>query len=282
MSARRLTRALAALALLAAPWAAAWTPPLTEAMLRDARRIVPKSLARLIAERERQVLDEMRRFPADLSQALARDLSQGQLRPETLQAFDAWASEPVQLLREQQVGLGVIKLAALLRIPADLSDPAVTGGPPGYPAGVAREYYAFVEGSLSRLPVTLEDPRALSLPRRDLPRYWAGLYERSKAQAPVLRAELYRRGRLVDHRMIDYRNPVFGVAQISYSRAVTAIGATWSALWREARGDMTRVPRAREVEPQDRGPVVPDGLPPGLEDEGPPEPRPPQAAWKQP
>lgn len=282
MSARLRTLVLAALVLVQAAPLQAWTPPLTLALLRDARRIVPKSLARLMADREGLVLEELKRFPADLSQALARDLASGELRPETLQALDAWAAAPVRLLREQQVGEGAVQLAALLRIPADLSDPALTGGPPGYPVGVVREYYAFVERSLDRLPVTLEDPRALKLTRRELPAYWARLYAESRAQAPVLRAELFRRGRLVDHRAIDYRNPVFGVAQISYSRAVTAIGATWSALWREARGDMTRVPQAREVEPQDHGPVVPDGLPPGLEDEGAPEPRPPQAAWKQP
>ncbi len=51
---------------LAAPLQA-WTPPLTQALLRDARRIVPKSLARLIADREGQVLEELKRFPADLS-----------------------------------------------------------------------------------------------------------------------------------------------------------------------------------------------------------------------
>ncbi len=282
MSARLRTWALVALALAAPRPARGLDPPLTEAMLRDARRIVPKSLARLIAERERLVLDEMRRFPADLSQALARDLSAGELRPETLEALDAWAAEPVQLLREQQVGLGVVRLAALLRIPADLSDPAVTGGPrlPGRRgAGVLR-----LRGGQPDAPA--RDPRgparAVAVAPRAAGATGPGFMPTARPRPRCCAPSCTARGRLVDHRMIDYRNPVFGVAQISYSRAVTAIGATWSALWREARGDMTRVPRARELEPQDRGPVEPDGLPPGLEDEGPPEPRPPQAAWKQP
>ena len=56
----------------------------------------------------------------------------------------------------------------------------------------------------------------------------------------------------MDHRSIDYRSPVFAVASLSYSRAVNGIAATWLAVWREAHGDTTRMPKAREVEPARR------------------------------
>jgi hypothetical protein len=71
----------------------------------------------------------------------------------------------------------------------------------------------------------------------------------------VIGAELFTNGRVVDHRRIDYRSPVFGVASLSYSRAVTAIAATWLAVWREARGDLTRTPRALEIHPRDAPPI---------------------------
>jgi len=48
-----------------------------EALQRDARRLVPRSLARLLGEREVQVLEEARRFPPELSQAVAADLALG-------------------------------------------------------------------------------------------------------------------------------------------------------------------------------------------------------------
>ena len=60
---------------------------------------------------------------------------------------------------------------------------------------------------------------------------------------------------MVDHRTLDYRSPVFGVASLSYSRAVTAIAATWLAVWREARGDLTRIPSPATVTPSDAPPI---------------------------
>ena len=62
---------------------------------------------------------------------------------------------------------------------------------------------------------------------------------------------------MVSHRTIDYRSPVFGVASLSYSRAVTAIAATWLAVWRDVRGDVTRTPRPATVQPSDAPPVTP-------------------------
>ena len=60
-------------------------------MSRDARKLLPRSLSRLLGERESFVLDESRRFPPDLSRALAQDLPTGRLRPETLEALAAHA-----------------------------------------------------------------------------------------------------------------------------------------------------------------------------------------------
>ncbi len=239
------------LGLLADP-ASAWTGTLMESLARDARRLLPRSLARLMAERETQVLEEMRRFPPTLSQAMATDLSAGELRPETLAAFEAEGGGAVELLRQQRLSDGLVRLGGLLRIPADLADPVLAAGSEGYPPGVAREYYAFIEANLGKIPVVLDDDAALKLERRDLPAYWRGLLGRSRVQAPVIRTGLFRNGRLVDHRTIDFRSPVFGVASIAYSRAVTGIAATWLVFWREARGDTTRIPAPREVRPEDR------------------------------
>jgi ribosome modulation factor len=127
-------------------------------------------------------------------------------------------------------------------------------GPEGYPAGVTREYYAFVEGYLAKIPVVLDDPAALKLERKALPGYWQGLLARSREQSPVIRTEMVRGGRLVSHKSLDYRSPVYAVASLSYSRAVNGIAATWLAVWREAHGDTTRLPKAREVLPQESGP----------------------------
>jgi hypothetical protein len=233
------------------------------ALSRDARKLLPRSLNRLLGEREPQVLDELRRFPPDLSRALGRDLPTGRLQPETVAGLEAQADRVVALLKEGQVSQGLVRLGGLLRIPADLSDPVLTVGPEGWPPGLTREYYALFAANLDRMPVVLDDPTALTLARKDLPALWQSLVDRSRVQAPVLRTELFRDGRVVDHRRLDYRSPAWAVSSLAYSRAVTAAAATWLAVWREARGDTTRTPRAREVRPEAaRDALVHDRRPP--------------------
>ena len=252
----------AAAAVLGAPRpASCWPAAIVESLARDARRLVPRSLAQLMADREPEIFQAARALSPELGQALVRDLNAGQLRPETIAVLEGQATDALALFHERKITEGIVRLGALMRVPADLSDPVLTGGPQGYPAGVAREYYAFVAESLDKIPVVLDDPPALSLQRRDLPRYWSGLLGRSRTQAEVIRLELFRSGRVVDHRTIDYRSPVFGVASLSYSRAVTAIAATWLAVWRDARGDLTRVPSPRAVRPRDAPPIPGAGVP---------------------
>jgi hypothetical protein len=41
------------------------------------------------------------------------------------------------------------------------------------------------------------------------------------------------------------------VGSLAYSRAVTAIAATWLAVWRDAQGDVTRMAAPRQVHPQE-------------------------------
>jgi hypothetical protein len=228
-----------------------------ESLNRDARRLVPRTLARLMADREKEIVEEARAFPSELAQLLAADLSSGSLRPETIAALDARALEASTLLREQKVTEGIIKLGALLRIPADLSDPVLSAGPEGYPLGVTREYYTFIFGSLDKIPVVVDNEPALRIPRRGLSGYWQTVLGRSRIDSPVIRTELFRNGRVVSHRTIDYRSPVFGVGSLSYSRGVTAIAATWLAVWRDVRGDFTRVPLPATVQPSDAPPVTP-------------------------
>ena len=252
---RRLLVLTLTVTLIGAADAVAWPVSLMESLARDARRLIPKTLVRLMEEREKEILAATQAFPPELSQAMARDLMSGQLQPATLARLEARTGEALLLIKQQRVSEGIVAMGALLRIPADLADPVLSVGPQGYPPGVTSEYYAFVTASLPKIPVVLEDAKALSLNRRALPGYWQATLERSRYDSEVIRIELFQRGRLIDHRRLDYRNPVFGVASLAYSRAVNAIAATWLALWREARGDVTRMPKPVLVKPVDAPPV---------------------------
>ena len=232
--------------------AGAWPAETMTALGRDARRLLPRSLARLLGEREARVRQELRRFPVDIAQALAVDIPAGRLRPETLAALDYETGRVVEMLREGQVSEGLVRLGGLLRVPADLADPILVGVPEGWPPGVPREYYALLDANLDKMPVVLDQDTSLEVTRAELPALWQSVLDRSRPQPPVIRAELFRNGRLVDHRRLDYRSPAWAVASISYSRAVTAIAATWLAVWRDAQGDTTAMGRTREVGPRDR------------------------------
>jgi hypothetical protein len=220
------------------------------ALSRDARKLLPRSLNRLLGERESFVLDETRRFPPELARALAQDLPSGRLRQETLDALAAHADAAFRLLKQGEVSEGLVRLGGLLRIPADLSDPVLAVGPEGWPPGLTREYYALFAANVGKMPVVLDDRAALELTRKQLPALWQSLVERSRVQVPVMREALFVDGRVVDHRRLDYRSPAWAVSSLSYSRAVTGAAATWLAVWREAGGDPTRMPAAREVVPQ--------------------------------
>lgn len=246
LQALRLVAGVAALSVWSTS-VSAWPFDLMHLLGRDARRMVPRSLARLLYEREDEILERLRRFPPELAQPLALDMNAGALRQETLDTIDAEVGVIVELLTTKRVHEGLVRMGTLLRVPADLADPALASGRRAYPPGVVREYYALIGNNLAKIPVVLEDKRALELKRADLAGYWQGLARRSHEQAPVIRAGLYKNGRLVDHRTLDFRAPVFGVGSIAYSRAVTAIAATWSAIWREAGGDSTRTPPRTKV-----------------------------------
>ena len=256
---RRARLCLAALPLVAAQ-AYAWPAETMTAIGRDARRLLPRSLGGLLAEREQAIQQELARLPIEAVQALAADIPTGSLRPETIELVNAEIDRVVLLFRERRVSEGLTRLGGLLRIPADLCDPLLAAGPSA-PPGLAREYYALFSANFDKMPVVLNEPGALRLSRKELPAHWQSLVARSREQAPTIRAELFRGGRVVSARTLDYRSPAWAVASLAYSRAVTGTAATWLAVWREAQGDITRMRQPREVAPRG-APAVSDRRPP--------------------
>jgi hypothetical protein len=255
---------LLALVLLAAR-AGAWPADTMMAIARDARRLLPRSLGRLLDERETYVQQESLRLPPQLVRALSEDLSTGTLRPATIALADGEIDRVAQLFRTRRVSEGLVRLGGLLRIPADLSDPALAAGPEGWPPGLAREYYALFADNIDRMPVVLDDPKALETTRQELPALWQALLERSRAQVPTVRAELLRAGRVVSHRTLDYRSPAWAVASLAYSRAVTATAATWLAVWRDSRGDTTNMRQPKQLVPREPVSAANDRRPPAPE-----------------
>ncbi len=239
------------LLMLVAARVEAWPAETMAAIGRDACRVMPRSLGRLIAEREREVRQEVDRFPAAVSSAVARDVAAGRLSPATLALLDGEIGAVVELFRARQVSEGLVRLGGLLRIPADLSDPVLADAPETWPPALAPEYYALFAANLDKMPVVLDPSQALELKRSQLPQLFQALAERSRQHRATIRAELFRDGRVLRHETLDYRSPAWAVASLSYSRAVTATAAVWLAVWREARGDTSLMRRPHEVAPRE-------------------------------
>jgi len=113
-----VARAFLVLVLLTAapPWVGAWPAETMTALSRDARKLLPRSLNRLLGERESQILGELQRFSPELSRALGQDLFSGRLRPETVAALQAEADRVVELFKGGQVSQGLVRLGGLLRM----------------------------------------------------------------------------------------------------------------------------------------------------------------------
>ena len=154
-TARTILAAL--LALAAAAGRGAWPAVVVESLARDARRLVPRSLAQLMADNEKEIFEASRAMPPELGQALGLGLQRGRCVRRPSPRWRRTRRRRSICSASGASTEGVVRLGALLRVPADLSDPVLTGGPEGYPAGVTREYYAFVEQSLDKIPVVLDD-----------------------------------------------------------------------------------------------------------------------------
>ena len=246
-----------ALVLLAAP-ALAWPPDLEQQLYRDALRLLPRSLAVLLNDRELAVLAAARESTPEMT-GWQGELSSGHIRPETVGVVEAQFKDAATLMYKRQLSAGLVRMGATFRVAADVSDPVLCAGASTFPPGVISEYYAFVAKNIDKIPVVLNDDRALKMGTQELPAYWHALLTRSREDAPFITTELFQNGRLVRHYTLDYRSPVFGVGSLAYSRAVNSVAATWLAGWRSVRGDLTRMRQPRIVEPQDAPPPQASG-----------------------
>src|ERR1041385_5945631 len=102
----RLRRAVPFLLMSAAiasatPEAQAWSPALEHSLYRDAQRLLPRSLARLMSDRETAVFDAAQRPPQGLA-ALRAEIATGALKDTTAQAFDGELRGAAQMMANHQ------------------------------------------------------------------------------------------------------------------------------------------------------------------------------------
>ena len=101
--------------------------------------------------------------------------------------------------------------------------------------------------------MVLVEPDAMRLSLDALPGFLESVAAKTPEQAARLREEGQEDGRVIAAAAIDFRSPVFAVSSTAYSRSVSAVAATWIALWRAAGGDMTRQKPPQIIKPRPFG-----------------------------
>lgn len=245
--------ACAFLALALVPLRAeAWPADLSERIARDALRLLPRSLAEAFLANEAEIFADARisRMPA--LPLLYEDVRKGRLGAPSQAALAEEFAERVEALQGGDFRAAVIALGATYRLAVDLADPAVGAGlgDDVKARAIRREFYAFVTASVDKIPVVVVAPEAMRLDLLRVPAFLDEVVARTPPQTARLREEAQEGGRVLAAREIDFRSPVFAVASTAYSRSVSAVAATWIAIWRSAGGDMQRIRTPRLVKPR--------------------------------
>lgn len=252
---RRLP-ALALLALvLASPRAEAWPADLSQRIAKDALKIVPKSLAEIFLANEKEIFADARTSKMPALSLVYADLPAGRLAAPTKQALAQEFAERVKALQSKDFRAAVISLGATYRLAVDLADPSVGlgMGTDAKAKAIRREFYLFTTANLDKIPVVLVEPDSLRLKVEALPAFLDSVIAKTPAQAARLREEGQEDGRVTAAGDIDFRSPVFAVSSTAYSRSVSAVAATWIAMWRAAGGDMTRQKPPQIIKPRPFG-----------------------------
>lgn len=250
MRPRSLAGAFLALALVPLR-AEAWPADLSERIARDALRLLPRSLAEAFLANETEIFADARTSRMPALPLVYQDVTRGRLGEPTRTALSREFAERVKALQGREFRAAVISLGATYRLAVDLADPAVAGGlgDDVKARAIRREFYAFVTANLDKIPVVVAAPEAMRLDLSAVPAFLEGVVAKTPAQAARLREEGQEGGRVLAAREIDFRSPVFAVASTAYSRSVSAVAATWIAIWRSAGGDMQRIRPPRLVKP---------------------------------
>ncbi|MGK2856381.1 MAG: hypothetical protein ACSLFQ_04165 [Thermoanaerobaculia bacterium] len=222
------------LALLLPSIASAWTPETEEKIAAKSARLAPPDLRLLIEKYAEDYENGVRRAAAPAECAKHRYLaSRG--KGELKAIIERDVNDAIKLMKkDRQIGAFVERLGRISHLVADANNPFHTDD--SNPK--LRESQADFEGYLGRKVNSFPTVFYGLNINRDVPRYVDGIVRRSASHYPLLDEEYFRGGRRRTSSEFDDRSTAFGVASISYSRAVTDNVNLYYYIWREAGGDV--------------------------------------------
>ncbi len=218
----------------------AWPKEAYRNMVYDTMRLMPPRLARVLLSRDDVILEGVTRLEGDTASTLARIGIKGQLSVALVDDVELRIERIVRMVDERRPFDDVAtELGRLLRIAADIADPAVIGAGNSDLRRVVPEYYRFVGLNLTKLPLVHDGGLPSTLEGASVTTLLAQVASATTASVLPLSEAFWQNGRLVPASQFDYRSVPYAETSLSYSRGVTAASYLWLAAWAKANGDFT-------------------------------------------
>ena len=208
-----------------------WTPAAEERIATKASHLAPPDMKLLIRKYDKDFKRGIQLASRSEGDSHTRYQDQGQLTT----ILDREIEQAVILIRkERQVGPFVEKLGTIAHLISDANNPFHVSNADPRLKSVQSDYEAYFERRMATFPTVFYGLRI----NRDVPGYLNRVVSRTEAFYPLLSEEYFRGGRTRSSREFDDRSTAYGVASISYSRAVTDVINVYYYIWREAGGDV--------------------------------------------
>jgi len=219
------------LAILFPLTATAWTRSSDERIAGKAAALAPPDLRMLIEKFEGDYKAGLTRAQSDEGSDMHHYFvlsKQGRLR----EAIERETRLAIQMIRRGDPMSDVIqRLGILAHLVADANNPFHVANDAPRHSEARNDFETYFERRLAKFPTVFYGLD----PQFRLAQYLDRTFTRSAKFYPLMRGEYERGGNAA---VFDDRSTAFGVASISYSRAVTDLVNVYYYIWKEAGGDV--------------------------------------------
>ncbi len=214
--------------------AIAWTRVSDERIAKKAAALAPPDLRMLVEKFEAEYKLGLERAQADEGSAthhyflLSR---QGRLRDQ----IERETRTAIDMIRKgEPMSMVVQRLGILAHLVADANNPFHVANDDPRLAAFHNDFEQYFERRLAKFPTVFYglDPHFSLTP------YLDRTLARSAKFYPLVREEYFRDGSRRTSADFDDRSTAFGIASVSYSRAVTDLVNLYYFIWKEAGGDV--------------------------------------------
>ncbi|MGZ8780753.1 MAG: hypothetical protein ACXW31_12580 [Thermoanaerobaculia bacterium] len=214
--------------------ATAWTRASDERIAKKAAALAPPDLAMLIEKFEGDYKTGLARAQSDEGSDLHHYFvlsRKGRLRD----GIERETRLAIQMIRRGDGMSNVIqRLGILAHLVADANNPFHVANDDPRLGESHNDFETYFERRLSKFPTVFYGLE----PNFELTSYLDKTLARSAKFYPLMREEYFRGGTRRSSAEFDDRSTAFGVASVSYSRAVTDLVNLYFYIWKEAGGDV--------------------------------------------